>query len=52
MMRRIDTFKMGLALCAIILFAISIRSGVVAYRLAAIVCLLGAFLLRFVRPRA
>ena len=51
-MRRIDSFKIGLAICAIVLFAFSIRSGVTAYRLAAIACLLGAFLLRFVRPRA
>jgi hypothetical protein len=51
-MRRVESFKIGLALCALVLFALSIRSGVAAYRLAAIVCLLGAFLLRFIRPRA
>jgi len=51
-MRRIDSFKIGLAICAVVLFGLSIRSGVTAYRLAAIACLLGAFLLRFIRPRA
>lgn len=51
-MRRVDAFKIGLAACAVVLFAWSIRSGVAAYRLAAIACLLGAFLLRFARPRA
>lgn len=51
-MRRIDAFKVGLALCAVALFAWSIRSGAPEYRWAALACLLAAFLIRFIRPKA
>ncbi len=51
-MRRIDAFKVGLALCALVLFAWSIRTNVPEYRWAALACLLAAFLIRFIRPRA
>ncbi|MDQ2889139.1 MAG: hypothetical protein M3R65_01120 [Gemmatimonadota bacterium] len=50
-MRRIDAFKVGLALCAVALFALSMRGDVPYYRWAALACLLAAFALRFVRPR-
>jgi hypothetical protein len=51
-MRRIDAFKLGLALCAVALFGWSVRSDAQQFRWAALVCLLAAFLLRFIRPRA
>jgi hypothetical protein len=51
-MRRIDAFKIGLALCAVALFAWSARSAAPEYRWAALACLLAAFMIRFVRPRA
>ena len=50
-MTRIDSFKVGLALCAVALFALSMRSDSAPLRWAAIACLLAAFLLRFVRSR-
>jgi hypothetical protein len=50
--RRIDAFKVGLALCAVALFAWSIRGDAPEFRWAALVCLLAAFLLRFIAPRA
>lgn len=51
-MRRIDAFKLGLALCAFVLFGWSMRTGAQEYRWAALVCLLAAFLIRFTRRRA
>ena len=51
-MRRIDAFKVGLALCAAVLFAWSLHTEAAYFRWAALACLLAAFLLRFVRPRA
>jgi hypothetical protein len=48
----VDSFKVGLALCAVALFGLSLRSDSAPMRWAAIACLLAAFLLRFVRPRA
>jgi hypothetical protein len=51
-MRRIDAFKLGLALCAVALFGWSVRSDAQQFRWAALACLLAAFLLRFIRPRA
>lgn len=51
-MRSVDGAKLGLGVCALVLFAWSIRTGLPVYRWAAIACLLSAFLLRFVRPRA
>ena len=51
-MRRVDAFKVGLAVCAVVLFALSMRSGTDYFRWAALACLLAAFLLRFIRPRA
>ncbi len=51
-MSRIDAFKVGLALCAAVLFAWSLHADAEYFRWAALACLLAAFLLRFVRPRA
>lgn len=50
-MRRVDGFKVGLAFCALILFALSLRSELPYYRYAALACLLAAFALRFVGRR-
>lgn len=51
-MRRVDAYKVGLAICAFALFAWSIRTGAPEYRWAALACLLAAFAIRFIRPRA
>jgi hypothetical protein len=51
-MRRIDAFKLGLAGCALVLFAWSMKSGSVEFRWAALACLLAAFLIRFISPKA
>lgn len=51
-MRPLDGVKLGLAACAVALFAWSIRVNSDAFRWAAIACLLAAFLLRFVRRKA
>lgn len=50
-MRRIDTFKLGLAACAALLFAWGVRTDAQPYRWAAIACLVAAFLLRFLGRR-
>lgn len=50
-MRRVDSFKLVLAVCAALLFAWGIRSDAPAFRWAAIACLLGAVALRFIGPR-
>jgi hypothetical protein len=50
-MRRIDIFKLMLALCAAILFVWGLRTDQTAYRWAAIACLAAAVLLRFISPR-
>jgi hypothetical protein len=51
-MRRIDAYKIGLALCAVALFSWSLRTDSEQFRWAAIACLVAAFLIRFIRPRA
>lgn len=51
-MKTLDAFKLSLGACAVVLFAWSLHTGEALFRWAAIACLLAAFLLRFVRPRA
>jgi len=51
-MRTIDAYKVGLTLCAVALFAWSLKTDTQEFRWAAIACLLAAFLIRFIRPRA
>jgi Zn-dependent membrane protease YugP len=50
-MRRIDTFKLSLAACAVVLVFWGIRIGSEAYRWAGIALLAAAVMLRFIRPR-
>jgi len=49
-MRRIDTFKLLLAFCAVLLLAYGIKVGAPAYRWAGIACLVIAVALRFIKP--
>jgi hypothetical protein len=49
-MRPIDTFKLLLALCAVLLLGYGIRSEAPQYRWAGIACLALAVCLRFIKP--
>lgn len=50
-MRRVDTFKLALAACAVVLLFWGIRVESESYRWAGIVLLVIAVLLRFIKPR-
>jgi hypothetical protein len=50
-LRRVDTFKLALALCATILLAWGIRADDAAVRWAGIACLAAAVVLRFIGPK-
>jgi hypothetical protein len=51
-MRKVDIFKLMLALCAAALLLWGIRTDQEAYRWAGIACLAAAVVLRFMGPKA
>jgi hypothetical protein len=50
-MRRVDTFKLALAACAVLVFFWGIRADSEPARWAGVGCLAAAVVLRFIRPR-